>query len=482
MSSLRRTLPSFIDMRSFACCVLLCVMVSMLVGCPKKDNQTEEDEEPVSFGDLKVLVIEDEPLVEAVRREWSARAEVDLEVAAISVEEFRKLEKVEADIVIYPAGMLGEMVEGKHVISFPSEALDDSRFARDDNLPFARSAEVKWGKRQYAVSFGCPQLLLAYRSDLLAELGADPPTTWEEYSELAGVLNTQPPEGVEGWQPIAEPRAKGWAAQLLLAKAAPYAREPSRYSVLFDYNTMEPQLTSPAFERALTEMIAAAKLSPASQTYDPQQALDALLSGNAGMAITWPTPRAASGAEEHESLSIEFAQLPGSTDLYNTRSQEWQAKESAELYRVPVCSMSGRLGSVTRNSKRSRAAALCLAILAGQELSPTVSPYSTDTAIFRLSQTAAPELWVDPELDGASVSYADAMTQTHNERYWVFCPRIPGRERYLQALEDAVQSALAGDEEPSQALANATKAWEAITEEIGRENQKSAYRHSLGLN
>ena len=461
----------------------LILLALTLLGCPAAKDVDQEPPEEVSFGDLKLLVVNDLPLSEAIAREWSARAEGDLQVDSISLEEFRQLESVDADAVIYPGGLLGELVKKKVIEPFPAAVLEDDRFAKDDNLPFARSAEVKWGKRQYAVSFGSPQFLLAYRRDLLEQIGAAPPTTWEEYAELVRLLAKNPPADSNGsWEPAAEPRGKGWAAQLFLAQAAASVREPSRYSVLFDYKTMEPQLNTPGFQRVLEEMVAVAKQTQSSAGYTPDQARAALLENRTAMAITWPSGSPVPSGPDLEPLSIEFAQLPGSTEIYSSRSEEWQVKENKDAYRVPLCGIEGRLGSVVKGSDRGEAAALCLAILAGTELSPLIVPASNSTGPYRLSHTSSPEIWMDAELSGAATTFVEAIVATQNERYWVFVPRIPGRERYLIALDEAVRPALDGNQTAQDALDQATAAWNEITDDLGRESQSAAYRRSLGLN
>ena len=63
----------------------------------------------------------------------------------------------------------------------------------------------------------------------------------------------------------------------------------------------------------------------------------------------------------------------------------------------------------------------------------------------------------------------------------MFCLRLPGRDRYLQHLDQAVAQALSGEASPQEALLETSRQWEAVTEELGREQQGQAYRQSLGL-
>ena len=60
--------------------------------------------------------------------------------------------------------------------------------------------------------------------------------------------------------------------------------------------------------------------------------------------------------------------------------------------------------------------------------------------------------------------------------------RIPQNQRYQQiVLDTAIARMLAGELTPAEAAEVIHDGWEEITEELGRETQKAAYRASLGL-
>jgi multiple sugar transport system substrate-binding protein len=61
------------------------------------------------------------------------------------------------------------------------------------------------------------------------------------------------------------------------------------------------------------------------------------------------------------------------------------------------------------------------------------------------------------------------------------CLRIPGHERYLTVLSQAVQAACKGRKKPQVALAEVADQWRKITAELGRAAQREAYTRSLGL-
>ena len=60
-------------------------------------------------------------------------------------------------------------------------------------------------------------------------------------------------------------------------------------------------------------------------------------------------------------------------------------------------------------------------------------------------------------------------------------PRIPGGDRYLEALAIAVRRAVAGELSCEAALADASAQWTSITAELGVPQQAAAYRRQLDL-
>ncbi len=115
-------------------------------------------------------------------------------------------------------------------------------------------------------------------------------------------------------------------------------------------------------------------------------------------------------------------------------------------------------------------------------MSPQVSAASPATTLFRQSNLKFPGAWVEkPVPMTAAAEYADATATALGHEQWLGALRIPGRAKYMAALDDAVAAAVRGEKSPLDALLDADAKWQKITERLGLERQKAAYRHSLGL-
>ena len=100
----------------------------------------------------------------------------------------------------------------------------------------------------------------------------------------------------------------------------------------------------------------------------------------------------------------------------------------------------------------------------------------------RTNHLANPAHWLDLGTSAADANqFTDLFRLANNSSRVMFCLRIPGRDRYLAALDKAVLRVLQKESSASEALADASHQWEEITDQLGRQKQSRAYRQSLGL-
>jgi multiple sugar transport system substrate-binding protein len=276
----------------------------------------------------------------------------------------------------------------------------------------------------------------------------------------------------------------GWRGVLLLARAAAYAGHPENYSVLFDIRSMEPLVAGPPFVRALEELVDAAQYgpdSPLEQT--PGSARRAFWSGWAGMALSWPS----AAAEDFEDaadprLRVGFARLPGAREVYNVARDRWDERDARQSPCVPLLSVAGRVGVVRKDGSHPTAAFQLLLWLSGNRWSTSVCSESPAVTLFRREHLAKPKQWVEPPVSAeAAAGYASITQASLTDRRFVTALTIPGRSEYLAALDRAVQTAVDGTSTAQEALQTAAASWQEITKRLGVDQQKSAYRSSLGL-
>jgi multiple sugar transport system substrate-binding protein len=468
-------------------CVILFVLQS---GCSSKDANPETDSTKRLVGvKLKLVVVDDPAIAAAAKRlkdEWNAQSGAEVEVTECKEKDLIDAESLPGDAVICPAHLLGRLADAKRLAPVPHNIAQnpDPHNAWSQNFPLLRNQEAAWGSEVYGVPLGSPVFCCYYRADLLEKLGRRPPETWQEYAELARLLREAGAKSGVKYGTV-EPLERGWAGLMLLARAASYAKERDNYTTLFDDKTFEPMIAGPPFVRALTELVEAAKLGPAEELdFDPAAVRSQFWKGTTAIAISWPTAAASTSirADGTRSPPASFVELPGSTEVYRASNGTWEPRTADAGRRVPLLGISGRLGVVRAGGQHVDAAFEFLLWLSDPQWSAQVFAGSPATTLFRTDQIGAAKHWVESEVStSAAHQYAEYTSAALSRGQFLASLRLPGRAEYLAALDEAVRSAVRGQQTPSEALQQSADKWRAITKRLGVEKQMAAYMHSLGL-
>lgn len=414
----------------------------MLIGCGGSDEASKPttDAAPRSVTNvaLRIAVVNDAELVAAIsklRGEWQEHGGSQLTVSDISLD--GQLSESDIDLLIFPSRYLGELCEAGRLRPMRHSILESKEVDFGDILPLVREREIVYGQRVMALPLGCP-------APLVATTGMD---SGEIVSPLAGQS----------------------AALVLMARAAPLAFHPNREAIWFDPETMQPRLTEPPFVRALTELVES--ISPVES---PCEVAGRLLGGEIPSAIVWPCRTANVGA----ATTFSARPLPAVAKVYNPVAKEWRTSPPRQ---VTLLATSGRLVGVTTKSRNAASAFRLAGWLASSEVARQFVTSSDGLAIFRESQRRMADNWLGKARAGDARQFSEQLAAALRQREGVTVPRLPGVDRYLNELAEAVRAAAEGRATPSEALAKAAQDWERLTTELGRDRQRLAYRRCLGI-
>jgi multiple sugar transport system substrate-binding protein len=482
---------------SARCSLLLLVAAGTLSVSGCRPHRLESTRENKQAETVHLAIVGDPALAEAIGRlkgEWHAVTGNTLEISEINrfdVASGSAGSEVagSVDALIVSTGELGPLVETETIVPVPKGVRESSQAAWSDLFLLVQQG-VTWGDDIWAVPFGSPGLTILYRRDLFEAAHQKPPTTWAEYQALVQFFSDRKnlgdgaPAADAPWHATLEPLAPGWAGRLLLSRAAAYAKHRDNYSTLFNIDTFEPLVGGPPFVRALTELVAAAGGPGATPKdvsgLDPTGAREVFFAGQSAMCLAWPT--AVHGVSDVGDWKVGFAELPGATEMYNYASARWDDRTEEESMHVPVIPLEGRLGVVLKSSPRTEAAFNLLVFLSDEKWGTRVASASTATTLYRRSQRANVAQWVENGIDRtASRQYAQVVSDTMSRSVWVDALRIAGAAEYEAALDEAVDQARAGTATPSEALSAAVEKWKAISDRLGIDRQRAAYRRGLGL-
>lgn len=483
-----RKLPMLLPFtrRWFACLALL---LTVLTGCgptssPRGNGGGALRKPPVP---LIVLVVDDPALGKAIESEWRSRFEGEVTIRHIASKEVASAQRLPGDLVVFPAGQMGELAEAGLIAPLSQRTLESEDVALRDIYKQIRLHEMKWGDKVYALPLGSPRLMLLYRPDIFDMLGLKPPRTWAEYDALAERLAKREelgelaPAADAPWRGAVAPLGQGYAAHVLLARSAAYAAHKEQVSPLLELTTLKPLISEPPYLRALTEIAAGTPGdSDPRPLLTPQEAFEEILAGRCAMAVTWPASSGTAKAEK-PAWPIGFAELPGSLDVYDFSDKKWKTRGPEESPHVPLLTVSGRMVAATSTSSQQEAAEDMAAWMAGSEVAAQICRASPDTTIFRISQEGSAARRLSGIDEHAASQYAGALRQSQERPQRLDGIRLPGREEYLSVLDRAVLDAVQGKESPEEALSAAAKSWEEITRRRGLDGQRRALERSLGL-
>lgn len=498
------------------CCVF---WMALSVGCQNSGDSagpeslaSEDGKKSPAMGNVRLLVIDQPELAEAlklVQGDWKALANGDLQVSQANSADLESGAIPECDVFLAPSWFVSVLGERGLASQLPVEIaagnqprlenltqssqlskgdsgngqsarlganVDAQSFAWNDLYPLLRKQCAVWNDKTVAAPLGEPVPVLVYRADLFADAKLPPPETWEDYAKaqeaLANGADASPPRS-----PTLEPLASGSAGLTLLARAASYAKHADYFTTFFEESGMKSRLGAPPFVRALEELKAARMDFSKARKLDFSGTVQAVLQGEASMGIGWFTPTT-SGQDSALTVpaDVGFAPLPGSREVYLTSIKRWDKREREASWRVTFLPAVGPAAVISTQAVDAAVGARFVSWLGGPESKWAFSTPLGGTS--RYSQEDSGNLPLAAPA-GVQRTLLQVIEQSMESEQALFAPRMPGRSKYLQALDMAVFAALDGSKTPQQALDDAAAEWDQITQTIGIEKQKLAYEHGV---
>lgn len=314
------------------------------------------------------------------------------------------------------------------------------------------------------------------------------PTSWQQVQAQTKFLSGKQIDGndVFGYVDVVKPGG-GFSWYFFASRATAYAKNPASPAWLFDAETMKPFINNPAFARALQDVIDVIEVEPADQiNADLLTTFAQMLGGQAAMTAWWGD--IGSNVYTNDTSIVQdkmsFSILPGSPDVYNNASGEWDVLGENQLNFAPNEAYIGWGLYVMQKSEErgvSEAAWDLAAHLGGTDISTWLSIYPSGFQPYRNSHFEL-QYWTDANYPAEfAEAYLASTSDSYNHPNGAIEPRIPGIFDYYIAAEEEVALAVAGEKSAQEALDAAATKWEEITDRNDRETQIALYRSALGL-
>jgi multiple sugar transport system substrate-binding protein len=372
----------------------------------------------------------------------------------------------------------------------------------DDYVGYLKAPVGTWNGKTYRISIDGDCHNFNYRTDYfsdpdLAKAWKDAgnaaewavPKTWQQVQAVTKFLKGKKIKGQDayGYLDPTKPWG-GFAFYFLGSRATAYAKHPDDKAWLFDVDTMKPRINNPAWVRAIQDVVDALPSEPADQlNADPgTTGFQQFLGGTGSMLAWWGD--IGSNAKTNDSSVIGdvcgFSILPGSDDVYNSKTGAWEKLASGPNYAPNMAYLGWGvyvMARVDSDKLKQKAAWSAAAHLGGKDLSLWCAAYPSGFQPYRNSHFNIPE-WVAAGYDEPFItSYLKSEGDSYNHPNAAIEPRIPGIFQYYSIAEDELTKIYAGSVSAQAGADNIAAAWEKITDQIGRDKQIALYKASLGL-
>ncbi len=374
----------------------------------------------------------------------------------------------------------------------------DSALDWNDVGAFFRDFSATYGGNVYTIPLDGDFQMVYYRTDVLADLGMEPPTTWDDYLAIAAAANGKDMNGdgeADYGSCIGKARNNQGYWFITSIASAWLQSQGTSQGAFFDTETLEPLVNNAGFQKALEFYVASTQYGPADElNLGVGDTRGLWTAGRCALTLDWGdigTLAIAEGSKVNGKTGAVV--LPGSKEVWNRATGALEAC-NAELcpYAVdginhaPFAAFGGWSGAVnaaTSDAKKDAVYALFSYMNQPAQSNADVTVGATGMNPYRTSQFENMQNWLDAGMSQeAADSYLGAIKDSLNSPNMVLDLRIPQNQRYQQiVLDTTLAQLLAGEIDTAEAMQQIYDGWQEITDELGRDDQLAAYRGTLGV-
>lgn len=375
----------------------------------------------------------------------------------------------------------------------------DTALQWQDVAPFFQKFSATYQGRIYAMPLDGDFHIAYFRKDLLEQAKLEPPATWEEYLAIAKRFHGKDLNG-DGQPDYGSCIDRTWdrlsAASFFWSIVSPFLQnQGTTQGTFFDLDTMKPLVNNQAFARALEISKQERDYGSPKTTTQRNIAKELFIRGRCALSVYWGDigTMAISPAISKVIDKVGATITPGTTQVLDRNTGKLVACDKFTcpysiqgVNHAPYAASGGWAGLVNAkaNSKVKDAAYSFLSFMS-QPAQSNIDVTNGETGFnpYRISQFNNQEAWIKAGMTSeAADKYLGGISVSLNNPNMVLDLRIPQNYRYqTDVLGSVVIDFLTDKITREEAMQRIEKGWEQITNEVGRESQRAAYRASLGL-
>lgn len=403
------------------------------------------------------------------------------------------------DVGVFASGWAVEMVDGGLLEDLTDYVAADDKIDMDDIAPYFREYNQKIGGKTYLITVDGDFQMLYYRKDILDELGLEPPRNWDEYMTVAAAAHGKDLNG-DGEPDFGSCIFKKRNAQsyfAIMSMAAPFVQTMGTgQGIFFDPETMKPKVNNEAWAEAFRIYKATGEYGPPDElNHDIGDTRGLVQTGRCAMVIDWgdigPLSIDPAGAAIKDKMGAVI--MPGTSRVLDEATgtlvdctAEICPHAVDGINHAPFAAFGGWAGAINANADpKVKQAAYDFLSYVNQAAQSNVDVTIGWTGYnpYRNSQLDNLDNWVKAGFsEEFAKNYLGAIKDSLNSPNMASDIRIPGAQQYTGVVLDReLARFLANEITAEEAVANIEAGWEEITEDFGRDSQRTMYELSLGI-
>jgi multiple sugar transport system substrate-binding protein len=403
------------------------------------------------------------------------------------------------DAAVFAPQWMVDYTKGGFLEDLSGRIAKDPALKEDDVMPFFRDFSQRFNGKTYLVALDGDFQMVYYRTDILKELGKEPPKTWDDYLDIAKAANGKVFPGGDG-KPVAgsciSKKRNAQAYWAIISIAGGYIQSKgTAQGAFFDPRNFNPLVNNDGFKAALDVYKESTKYGPPNEiNLDVGDTRSAFISGHCALTLDWGDVGVlAIDAKQSKVIDkVGAVILPGSTKVLNRDTGKLvPCDKSTCPYAVdgvnhaPFAAFGGWSGGINaKASQKVKDAAYAFLSFMSQPAQSNVDVTIGATGFnpYRRSQFTDMSIWKKAGMsDAAAASYLGAIKASLQSPNMIIDLRIPQNQRYEQVvLDTAVARFLAGELDADATMKAIVSGWNEITDDLGKDSQLRAYRASIG--
>ena len=400
------------------------------------------------------------------------------------------------DAAVFAPQWMVDYTKGGFLEDLSGRIAHDAALKENDVMPFFSDFSQKFNGKTYLVALDGDFQMVYYRTDILQQLGKQPPKTWDDYLDIAKAANGKKFDGKPVAGSCISKKRNAQAYWAIISIAGGYLQSKgTAQGAFFDPRTFKPLVNNDAFKAALNVLKESTNYGPPNEiNLDVGDTRSAFISGHCALTLDWGDVGVLAIDPKQSKVidKVGAVILPGSTKVLNRDTGKLvPCDKSTCPYAVdgvnhaPFAAFGGWSGGINAKAKpKVKEAAYAFLSFMSQPAQSNVDVTIGATGFnpYRRSQFTDMAMWKKAGMsDTAANSYLGAIKASLQSPNMIIDLRIPQNQRYEQVvLDTAVARFLAGELDADATMKAIESGWDEITDDLGKDAQLRAYKASIG--